>query len=215
MRDQVRRLYNAGFDRFYGISTFESPLTRTGLSSAFCDGLKYVPIDYLALKYLLAPIAFGPQDVFIDIGCGLGRAVLMAGRRPIRRAVGIEYDPRLVEKARHNVRHLRGARTTMEIRHEDATQAEYDAGTIFWMYNPFGEATMGRVLDLLRHSLDTVPRRVRIAYAHPALAPLLDAQPWLRRTGERHFPGTGQNGRAIYWELVASKLPQTFRAHDR
>src|SRR4051794_38486439 len=31
---------------------------------------RYVPIDYIALLYLLARIKLRPDDVFVDIGCG-------------------------------------------------------------------------------------------------------------------------------------------------
>ena len=199
MKDKLSQLYNAGFDRLYGISTQESPGTRTGQKSEVGDQARYVPIDYIALMYLFAGIKFRPHDVFVDIGCGLGRAVLIAARRRIRAAIGIEYDPVLARQAEGNKRTLRGARANIDIRKQDAARADFDEGTIFWMYNPFGERTMSTVLDRLRLSLRTNPRDILIVYAHPRLSRQVDQQHWLQRAGERRFPTAGENGHAIYW----------------
>lgn len=200
LRDNVRRVYNAGFDLAYGISSGETSKLRDRPHSLLADEIRYVPIDYLALLYLIAPIRFRPHDVFVDIGCGLGRALLTVARRPIRRAIGIEYNPQLADVARENAGRLRGRRTMVEVVNLDAALADYTCGTIFWMYNPFGKATMSVVPERLRQSLLDVPRRATIAYANPELAPLLDNQAWLRRSGDRRFPGAGENGRAIYWQ---------------
>jgi precorrin-6B methylase 2 len=206
MRARIRWLYNTVMDRILRVSTVEGPVANSGQESFQCDQHTYLPTDYLAIAYLFAPIAFGPQDVFVDIGCGLGRAVLMAARRPIRRAIGIEFDPPLALVAEQNARHLRGARAPIEIRNQDATDADYTEGTIFWMYHPFGKATMQIVLERLHQSLGSSPRRILIAYVNPELASQLDAQGWLRRVGERRFPGAHESGYAIYWEAGAPAL---------
>jgi SAM-dependent methyltransferase len=202
MKSHVRQLYNFVFDRVFRISTAEGRGTNLSKPSALGDQIKYVPIDYLALAYLFKPVRFTSNDVFVDVGCGLGRAVLMAARRSVRLAVGIEYDQDLCRKARQNAFSLRGRRARVEILDIDATKADYTDATIIWMYNPFGEATMVAVLDRIEHSLAGSPRSLLIIYAFPLLAALLDARRWLRRKAERRFPGAGENGHAIYWEAV-------------
>jgi len=203
MKTFIRRFYNSQIDRVLGVSTVEGAVSSSGKMSSQNDQDIYLPTDYLLIAYLFMPIAFGPADVFIDIGCGLGRVVLMAARRPIRRAIGIEYDPPLALPAERNARQLRGAKAPIEIRNQDATEAEYSEGTIFWLYNPFGEATMQIVLERLRQSLRTSPRRITIIYVFPVFAPLLDAQSWLRPAGQRRFPGGNDTAHAIYWEAGA------------
>ena len=203
MRNQIRWIYNSGFDLAYGISTSERRDINPGEPSTFADQIKYVPIDYLALAYLFKPMMFARQDVFVDIGCGLGRAVLMASRRPIQHAIGVEYDQNLSKRARENAARLRGRRAPVDILCMDAIEADYSAATIIWMYNPFGEQTMKAVLDRIGASLIRAPRHLLIAYANPRLAPLLDAQNWVRRREERQFPGARENGHAIYWEAPA------------
>jgi hypothetical protein len=46
----------------------------------------------------------GPQDFVVDLGSGDGRIVIAAAGRFGARALGIELDPRLVEKSRENAR---------------------------------------------------------------------------------------------------------------
>ena len=111
----------------------------------------------------------------------LGRVVLVAARKPIRAAIGVEFNERLARQAAENAQTLRGRRAPVSIRHEDATEADYDDCTVFWLYNPFGPTTMVRVLDRIRASHEARPRRVRVIYALPKQADLFDAQSWLRR----------------------------------
>ena len=43
----------------------------------------------------------GPQDKLIDIGCGDGRFCVAAAQHAgVARAVGVEYDPQLIERCR-------------------------------------------------------------------------------------------------------------------
>jgi SAM-dependent methyltransferase len=205
MKAVIRRIYNTQIDRMLKVSTFENTINTSENISLQSDQLIYLPADYLAIMYLLRPVRFGPTDVFVDIGSGLGRVLFIAARRPIRRAVGIEFDPPLALQAEQNARQLRGAKAPIEIRNQDATVADYSEGTIFWLYNPFGKATMQIVLERLRQSLIIAPRRITIIYTHPVLATLLDAQSWLKRVGERRFPGGNDNARAIYWEANAQQ----------
>src|ERR1700744_1727908 len=44
---------------------------------------------------------------FVDIGAGMGRAVLLAAEMPFRKVVGVELHPTLARIARRNLRHWR------------------------------------------------------------------------------------------------------------
>src|SRR5947208_12296682 len=46
-----------------------------------------------------------PDDIVYDLGCGDGRIVIAAAKKyGVKKAVGIEIDPKLVEQARERVR---------------------------------------------------------------------------------------------------------------
>ena len=47
----------------------------------------------------LASLALSPDDVLLDLGCGTGAAVRMAAAT-VRRAVGLDLSPRMIEEAR-------------------------------------------------------------------------------------------------------------------
>jgi cyclopropane fatty-acyl-phospholipid synthase-like methyltransferase len=52
-----------------------------------------------ALRYL----GVSDRDTFVDFGCGKGRVVHQAARRPFRRVIGVEISPVLAEVARNGL----------------------------------------------------------------------------------------------------------------
>jgi len=59
----------------------------------------YVAANWLTLRRLLRRSKIRPDDVFIDLGSGMGRMVLEAARYPFKRVIGVElveqlHDPR-------------------------------------------------------------------------------------------------------------------------
>lgn len=94
-----------------------------------------------------APLA---QTTFIDMGAGMGRAVLLASEMRFRRVIGVELHPHLAGIARRNVarwRALGRARTSIQIRCCDATEFSFPPGPcVVFLFNPFGAAVMRRML---------------------------------------------------------------------
>src|SRR4051794_26113535 len=76
-------------------------LSDFGLSSD--EQVYYSPSDRFALARLLRRLEIGPGDAFLDYGCGKGRALLAAARRPFGRVMGIDVAPPLVATASENV----------------------------------------------------------------------------------------------------------------
>jgi len=86
--------------------------------------------------------------LFIDLGCGKGRALLLARESGFKRIVGVEFSRALAKVARKNVAGL--AEVTVVC--EDASKYEFEkAGhvTIF-LYNPFGPEILEQVVENLR-----------------------------------------------------------------
>ena len=81
---------------------------------------------------LLRVTGLGPQDLLIDLGCGDGRVVAAAVREIGCRAVGIEAQPGLADRAKAAVQSLPGARIESgRIEEADLTQA-----TALFMFMP-------------------------------------------------------------------------------
>jgi len=78
---------------------------------------------------------------FIDIGCGKGRALLMASETPFASITGIDLHQTLTDVARSNIHHwLQKPRACQDIRvlTEDALTLELPEGpAVVYMYYPF------------------------------------------------------------------------------
>jgi len=131
---------------------------------------KYRPTGWLSLRRILPPNAVTADDVFLDIGSGKGRAVLMAARYPFRRVIGVELSEQLLDIAQNNVdrakTHLRCQ--DIELVHADAESYQIpDDVTVVFLNNPFGGAIFAAVVNKLLDSYDRRPRPLRIIYANP------------------------------------------------
>src|SRR6185436_7767539 len=81
------------------------PVAKLGLTH---DSIQYEGIVPKTLRKIIA--ALGPVDgyTFVDLGSGMGRAVLVASEFPFRRIVGVEIAAELHAIAGRNVRRYRG-----------------------------------------------------------------------------------------------------------
>ena len=168
------------FDRQWGVQTAGILKRPTGTSN---------PLDLFAEKYEAIPPALFreilhsihvdlSQFVFCDMGCGKGRALLLASEHPFKAIVGVEFVPELAAVAERNLsackskhRCCAGARIVCG----DAAEYRFpDGNALIFFYNPFKEAIMRRVLDNIRTSADPSVERY-VLYANPVLGSLLES----------------------------------------
>jgi predicted RNA methylase len=87
---------------------------------------------------------------FIDLGAGMGRAVLLAAEMPFRRVVGVELNPTLTRIARKNLAIWRTsgrAVAPMRVVNTDAVEFPLPEGPcLTFLFNPFGATVMRRLL---------------------------------------------------------------------
>jgi SAM-dependent methyltransferase len=121
---------------------------------------------YTTAYYGIAPSALtqalellpDPHDGFdfVDLGCGKGRALLVAAQFPFRSIFGVELSPELCEVARANT----ASDPRIAIEQQDAATAHYpDGPLIVYLYHPFLRPVLRRVLANLE--------RRRLAVEHP------------------------------------------------
>ncbi|MBI5882374.1 MAG: class I SAM-dependent methyltransferase [Elusimicrobia bacterium] len=168
-------------DRGLGIRT-NLPWRRNADESGFRDMQPYDPISYAAADKILAFLALGPEDVFIDLGCGQGRAVFLAATLRPKRAVGVELNEDLFRIAMENKRTFRGGGG--EFVRADAASFDVSEGTAFFFSDPFGPKTFGAVVENIRRSLIAKPRIIRVAYFCARQRSIFDSQPWLELDAE-------------------------------
>jgi SAM-dependent methyltransferase len=98
---------------------------------------------------------------FIDMGAGMGRAVLLAAELPFRQVVGVELNPTLMRIARRNLTVWRAserARAPMKIICGDAVEFRLPAGPcLAFLFNPFGAPVMRRLLAAWKKTLPKTP----------------------------------------------------------
>jgi predicted RNA methylase len=162
-------------------STTEPTAPQVGPRPRHNDSGRYEVPDYWYMRKVRGILRPGPEDVVFDLGCGMGRFVCLVARRKVRKCVGVELSPRLCEAAQENAVRLRGRQAPIEIVCSDAAAADLSGGTIYYMYNPFGPATMGEVLANIRSSLSTNPRNITIAYYNSIHEDLFQSSGWLEK----------------------------------
>jgi SAM-dependent methyltransferase len=130
----------------------------------------YEGSGWLDLRRMLRPGEVRPGDVFLDLGSGKGRVLMLAARYPFARVIGVEVSPQLNAIARRNIDASRRGRKCRNVELVTADVLEYeipDDVTVVYMYNPFRGATFDAVIAKLIASVDRSPRTVRLIYLNP------------------------------------------------
>jgi SAM-dependent methyltransferase len=150
---------------------------------------RYEPVPYNGFRRAMRKLDIRRgHDVFIDIGSGRGRALVLAARYPFRKVIGVEFSAELCERARENVARVRSKLVCkdVEIVVADATTYELPAEVnVVYFYNPFTGALLSAVCENLRRSLATSPRPLTVLYANPAdFEREVAGADWLRKKDE-------------------------------
>jgi len=128
--------------------------------------------------------------VFIDLGSGKGRTLLMASDYPFRRIIGVELLPALHQAAQDNLSKYRSESQkcfVLETICGDAIQFPFpDGPAILYLFNPFPESGLRRVIENLEKSLCARPRRVYVLYHNPLLEHVLNQSAGLSKVGGTH-----------------------------
>jgi SAM-dependent methyltransferase len=150
------------------------PSQKVIANARYGDGYHYKPIDRRLMNEALRTVEIDPQaSTFVDLGCGKGRALVVAAELGWRRLVGVEYDPKLAARAQENAesysrRKQSSPDLSIEIIEGDAANYEPPAGQfVLFMYNPFGEETVAAVIDRVVQSWRSDRRPVAVVYAFP------------------------------------------------
>lgn len=176
---------NAGrrFDYDYRVTTqailFLTDLDPENVGDAGAHATHYeaVPVgDFRALMGLLPPEAIA-ASTFVDVGSGMGRAVLLASEYPFKQVVGVEVSPGLFEVAKENLENAdRERRRCRDIRlvRADARIWGYPSGNlVVFMYNPFDADAMRMTIGSILHRRD--PGTTWLLYHTPVQREVIEA----------------------------------------
>jgi len=150
-------------DRALGVETSALVWQK---DAGYAYGL-YRPTSWVVLRELFRRLEVSPHDVFLDVGSGMGRVVLMAARRPFKRVIGVEQNGDMTAIARRNVETARGrfACRDVELVTADVLDWEVPADvSVVYVYCPFPEQVLEGFMERLLASIDRRPRTVRLIY---------------------------------------------------
>ena len=190
------------WDRRLGIGTFGF-IPAVGEPSNEAWQGHYQPTSYKDLFRMLRHVGIGADDVYVDLGCGLGRTVFVAHRMGARRAVGVDVNGPLVRACRANLVRSGADPAAVQFVEGFAQDQAHTDTTLLFLFHPFGRGTLKTVLDRLGEDLSAAPRRLRLIYFNAVSDDVLEGSGFLRQTdrwvaGKGWSPSTGDYD-ASFW----------------
>ena len=158
------------FDLIFRVTTAGRSLTRSDVYVVGGNNWPYEGCHWPALSLALRDLKPAEGGVFVDLGSGKGKALLIAGRLPYQRVVGVEIDSELVGFAQRNLARGRRRSQACLIEQEIADVLDWpipDEATTIFMYNPFFGETFRAALAKIFESYDRNPRDLHIVYELP------------------------------------------------
>jgi SAM-dependent methyltransferase len=147
------------FDREHAVTTqallFLGELEPKARSDAYAHATHYEPVPIAEFAELVerVPSEELRRSTFVDVGCGMGRAILLAMQYPFKQVVGIELSGSLYEVATANlaaVRNLPSSCRDVRLLRGDARKARFPRGKlVVFLFNPFDGDALDAVLDRL------------------------------------------------------------------
>jgi hypothetical protein len=144
----------------------------------------YQPTPVRHILQLIAASAFSQDDVFVDLGSGLGHVPLLVSMLTGVRSLGIEVQPAYVLSAQQCAQSLRLG--CVQFVPEDARVADLSRGNVFYLYSPFTGSILTSVLKRLR--TESTRRTIKVCSLGPCTRTVAE-QAWLR---PRAVPDLGQ-----------------------
>ena len=180
------RFLNQRFDRRFGVDTADHlRLPELHSDPRFQYSEEYDPTPRFIFFRLLRQIHVDYSNfVFIDIGCGKGKVLLLASELPFQQIIGIELSSQLIQVAEDNLRNYlsrTGKRNDIvQLACIDAAEFQIPhEPAICYFYNPFGAEVMRKVLENIGLSLAAAPREIYVMYLYPVHHGLLDESGFL------------------------------------
>jgi hypothetical protein len=151
----------------------------------------YQPTDPALFQEMLGSLETDFRDfVFIDIGSGKGRTLLMASDYPFRRIIGVELLPELHRVAQENIRNYKSDSQqcfALESICADAREFSFPPEpTVLYLFNPLPEPGVVQLLTNLEQSVREHPRPLLVIYHNPVLEHVLANGKWLKKIGGTH-----------------------------
>jgi SAM-dependent methyltransferase len=188
------------FDAQYGVDT-SGLITAVNLVSGHAHdllGTGYCGVAPSRFQHVMRRWIASPPEhpvstyFFIDIGCGKGRAIMLASAQPFAEIIGVELNPGLAQIASANLEKWRATQHPVSPMHvvcQDATEFAFpNTPCLLYLYNPFAEPILKVFLEQIERSFSANPRALDILYCNPRSDRLLAQHPSFRQIWSEAVP---------------------------
>lgn len=146
---------------------------------------RYEAIAPDVFESIVASLSLPFEDfVFVDVGSGKGRALLLASLMPFKEIVGVEISSALTRVAESNLRRFSSApqkcRSIQTLCMDGGAYQPPTDNCVLYLYNPFGHAVMQRLLTTVEESIRQTPRKIFVVYLTPLQRALWDRSEMFR-----------------------------------
>lgn len=191
-----QRLSEQQFDRRFNVQTSglvmpdELRIPQDRLQHA----VEYAPTCASRFGWLLSKLPIdASQYVFVDIGSGKGRVLLMASEFPFKRVCGVELAHELHDISVQNIRRFRSQRRQSKLVqsfNHDATEFSFpDDPLVLFFFNPFSADILQIVVENLESSIRNNPRHVIVLYHNALYANVFEESPLFQKLMLHVEPG--------------------------
>ncbi|EKD72655.1 MAG: GCN5-related N-acetyltransferase [uncultured bacterium] len=144
----LKVLKNLFYDLKYTRSFLGIPLNNQNDLAGFTQTTS---TEYSVLEKLFSNISIAARDVIVDVGCGKGRVLAWLMHKKIpNKVIGVEVDPSVASETKKRMRRYK----QIEILTGDVTEEAFPLnGTIFYLFNPFGELVMRKFIKKIENNL--------------------------------------------------------------
>ncbi len=161
------------FDTQYGVET-EQAVEVSELSDfpGRSVSFRYYALRAHLFAEIMALISIEPEEwVFVDVGAGKGRVVLLASDYPFKEIIGLEFAPELHAIMEKNISVFHNpSQKCMDIRavHTDARTYEFSHhDTIFFFFNPMEASALNEVFAKIKTWHQKYGNRAIVLFVYP------------------------------------------------
>jgi SAM-dependent methyltransferase len=218
------------FDRTYGIDTsgvvpVENIHPDQSLHSKI---VAYVGSQPSIVRRSLLALGDIRDYVFVDLGCGKGRAMTVASEFPLRAVIGVELSPTLAATARANADTIARQfpeRPKVTIANANVVDFPLPAGkVVLFNYHAFGAELIAKIVARCEAALASgeLPHMFFVYY-NPVHSEAFDASPALERFYVEQIPydkseigfGPDRSDVVAIWQSVRGSVPTPHKGTDR
>jgi len=196
------------FDWKFGVDTDGSiELRRLNIESPNkVYGANYGATSPNIFWQALASLEINYQDfVFLDLGSGKGRVVLLASELPFKEIIGVEFSQELNDIAQANVHRYRSkSQRCNQITLMCADFIDFpipEVPVFFFMYYPCKAPAMQSLIQNIKKSVLNNPREIYILYVNPQLSNMIENANFVTTIAKT-------NDFALYSNTTGMKTPQ-------